>query len=125
MQKWRDNSVCLGMDSAIFFPEPGQSSREAKELCYGCPVRERCLELAMTAEEGQYDESRFGIYGGLTGCERYKLANGVPFVPSYSQCRSGHDLTAPNSFYRKGNGTRECVQCKADRKRKPTLKATA
>ena len=42
---WQDFANCLGVDPDLFFPERGASTREAKEVCRGCVVREDCLEL--------------------------------------------------------------------------------
>ena len=38
---WQDDANCLGVDPDLFFPERGASTREAKEVCRGCVVRER------------------------------------------------------------------------------------
>ena len=37
---WQDFANCLGVDPDLFFPERGASTREAKEVCRGCVVRE-------------------------------------------------------------------------------------
>ena len=44
---WQDYANCLGVDPDLFFPERGASTREAKEVCRGCVVREDCLEYAL------------------------------------------------------------------------------
>ena len=41
--------------------------RRAKSICAACPVRQRCLEYAIAADE------RYGIWGGLTKDERRML----------------------------------------------------
>ena len=41
---WWDYANCLGVDPDLFFPERGASTKEAKEVCRGCIVREDCLE---------------------------------------------------------------------------------
>lgn len=69
---WRDDGACTGMTethgaaevSAIFFPERGASLRRAKAICAECPVRERCLEHALTQPE------KYGVWGGLSEQER-------------------------------------------------------
>ena len=58
---------CMGVDPDIFFPERGQSTREAKEVCRGCVVREDCLEYALANGE------KFGIWGGMSERERRRL----------------------------------------------------
>ncbi|MFE1321651.1 WhiB family transcriptional regulator [Kitasatospora phosalacinea] len=39
-----------------------------------CPVRQRCLEVAMVAEGAAEKGYRFGVFGGLTPAERANLA---------------------------------------------------
>ena len=46
-ENWQDDANCLGVDPDLFFPERGASTREAKEVCRGCVVREQCLEFAL------------------------------------------------------------------------------
>ncbi|HRV75999.1 MAG TPA: WhiB family transcriptional regulator [Candidatus Saccharimonadales bacterium] len=64
---WQDFANCLGTDPELFFPERGASTREAKEVCKGCAVREDCLGYAMSKGE------RFGIWGGLSERERRRI----------------------------------------------------
>lgn len=64
---WQEYSNCLGVDPDLFFPERGASTREAKEVCRGCVVREQCLEFAIRHGE------KFGIWGGLSERERRRI----------------------------------------------------
>jgi len=64
---WQRQANCMGVDPDLFFPERGASTREAKEVCRGCVVREDCLEYALTNSE------KFGIWGGLSERERRRL----------------------------------------------------
>ena len=64
---WQDDANCLGVDPDLFFPERGASTREAKEVCRGCVVREECLEYALANGE------KFGIWGGLSERERRRI----------------------------------------------------
>jgi WhiB family redox-sensing transcriptional regulator len=66
-RSWQDQANCLGVDPDLFFPERGASTREAKEVCRGCVVREECLEYALTNGE------KFGIWGGMSERERRRL----------------------------------------------------
>jgi len=61
---WQGKANCMGVDPDLFFPERGASTREAKEVCRGCVVREDCLEYALANGE------KFGIWGGLSERER-------------------------------------------------------
>ena len=66
-RSWQDYANCLGVDPDLFFPERGASTREAKEVCRGCVVREDCLEYALVNGE------KFGIWGGMSERERRRL----------------------------------------------------
>ncbi len=66
-EDWQDDANCLGVDPDLFFPERGASTREAKEVCRGCVVREDCLEFALRNGE------KFGIWGGLSERERRRI----------------------------------------------------
>ena len=66
-RSWQDQANCLGVDPDLFFPERGASTREAKEVCRGCVVREQCLEFALTNGE------KFGIWGGMSERERRRI----------------------------------------------------
>jgi len=73
VRTWRDDALCLGMDSAIFFaesrtPEDAVLRAKAKRICRACPVARVCLEDADRVERGR----RAGIRGGLTGDARVR-----------------------------------------------------
>lgn len=79
---------CLGAPLKVFFPDfeddDGEEVfddgtvfeaygdtdpfyEEARQICSACPMRELCLEYAMT------HRIRFGMYGGLTPIERRRI----------------------------------------------------
>ena len=64
---WQREANCLGVHPDLFFPERGASTREAKEVCRGCVVREACLEFALNTGE------KFGIWGGMSERERRRI----------------------------------------------------
>ena len=64
---WQIRANCMGVDPDLFFPERGSSTREAKEVCRGCVVREDCLEFAIANGE------KFGIWGGMSERERRRV----------------------------------------------------
>jgi WhiB family redox-sensing transcriptional regulator len=66
-EAWRLDALCAETDPEAFFPEKGGSTREAKRVCTGCPVRAECLEFALANDE------RFGIWGGLSERERRRV----------------------------------------------------
>ena len=66
-RSWQMQANCMGVDPDLFFPERGASTREAKEVCRGCVVREDCLEYALANGE------KFGIWGGMSERERRRV----------------------------------------------------
>lgn len=93
---WRHDAACLTTDAELFFVDSGASHRDAvraaKRICAGCPVRDRCLRDALTAEWGRPANNRFGIWGGLVPAERHQV----------ERCQSGrcaHAEHAPADDY--------------------------
>ena len=66
-QPWMDLALCAQTDPEIFFPEKGESPRDAKRVCAECPVRTECAAYAVANKE------RFGVWGGLSAKELAKL----------------------------------------------------
>lgn len=64
---WRLYANCQGTDPELWFPERGASTREAKQICFACPVRLQCLEYALVNGE------KFGIFGGVSERGRRKM----------------------------------------------------
>lgn len=65
--EWQQYGACRGLDPDMFFPQRGDTVREAKTVCDACPVRPQCLEYAITNGE------KFGIWGGLSERERRRI----------------------------------------------------
>lgn len=66
---WVTQAECRGLNTDIFFSTHPKAIETAKSVCRDCPVQAACLEEAMATED-----SRYGIYGGLTPDERSDLA---------------------------------------------------
>jgi WhiB family transcriptional regulator, redox-sensing transcriptional regulator len=58
-QEWRAHALCRDMDTGWFYPARGAPHGEQRRLCRGCPVREACLDFALTHHE------KFGVWGGV------------------------------------------------------------
>ena len=61
---WRKRAACRGVDPEVFYPVTDEEAGVAKAICSTCPVREACLEHALSARE------REGSWGGATERER-------------------------------------------------------
>jgi hypothetical protein len=51
----------------VFFPGRGESAEPARQVCAGCPVRQPCLDYALS------HGITHGIWGGLTERDRRPL----------------------------------------------------
>lgn len=59
-----------------WFPERRDDELAPKLACHACPIEKACLEYAMAEERGKSTAMRFGIWGGTTPEERFKLEFG-------------------------------------------------
>lgn len=64
---WRQRGACRGLDPDIFYPPTDDEADAAKAVCAECPVREPCLEFALSTREAE------GIWGGTTARERRRI----------------------------------------------------
>jgi WhiB family redox-sensing transcriptional regulator len=65
--RWRELAACRGTDLEVFFPGRGESAWPARQVCAACPVRQPCLDYAIS------NQITHGIWGGLTERERRAL----------------------------------------------------
>ena len=64
---------CANADPELFYPDGPVAERRlatkaAKAICAECPVREKCLRVALATDEAH------GVWGGLTADERRRMA---------------------------------------------------
>ncbi|MDQ1438626.1 MAG: WhiB family transcriptional regulator, redox-sensing transcriptional regulator [Acidimicrobiaceae bacterium] len=69
---WKQRAACRDLDTSLFFPESEADAAPAKAVCTGCPVREACLDFALTTR--QHD----GVWGGLSESERRRVRRRRP-----------------------------------------------
>ena len=65
--RWRELAACRGTDLNLFFPGRGESAEPARRVCASCPVRQPCLDYALS------HGIVHGIWGGLTERDRRAL----------------------------------------------------
>lgn len=65
--EWALSAACRGADPDIFFPERGDLAEPALVVCRRCPVRQECLDFAISNRE------KVGIWGGLTAEDRRQM----------------------------------------------------
>jgi hypothetical protein len=67
---WWQRGACHGMPTNAFFATMGVPAH-LKKLCGTCKVAGDCLEAALDEERGH--GRNYGVRGGLSAHERYKL----------------------------------------------------
>ena len=65
--RWRELAACHGTDLEVFFPGRGESAGPARQVCAACPVRQPCLDYAIS------NRISHGVWGGMTERERRAL----------------------------------------------------
>lgn len=70
--QWMSEAVCKEIGPEPFFPESGENHAQAVAVCRSCPVKNECLEYALTLEQSGV-WTVLGIWGGLTARERRNL----------------------------------------------------
>lgn len=76
-EAWQVKAACRGPQAAVFFPPPQFERKDekieretrAKMICASCPVRQSCLDYALSIREPH------GIWGGLNENERRQLVS--------------------------------------------------
>ena len=119
MTDWRAQAVCTEEQDPLFFPPDDdyseENTREAKKICWGCPVWEQCREWATE------NKIPYGVWGGQSPATRgvkapKKLPEDVPLEPNW--CLGGCGYTMPRhvmayllpgqrNYYAQGR----CVNC--------------
>lgn len=63
---WDELAACRTRPDVDFFPDNpwSKASKPAIKVCNSCPVRQRCLDYAIT------NEINHGIWGGMTPAQR-------------------------------------------------------
>ena len=67
---WTARALCAEVDTDLFFPEKGESTRNAKRVCFACEVRAECLDYALQRPD------LLGVWGGMSYRERLLLRHG-------------------------------------------------
>ena len=68
-EEWRELGSCRKLATSMFFPigQTGEAEvkiARAKKVCVTCPVRQQCLEFAITTNQ------EYGVWGGHSEEER-------------------------------------------------------
>lgn len=77
-ETWEERASCYDLPTDWWFPDLHSRAKAkftheelvAKRICLGCEVRRECLLRALESEDGQ---RRWGIWGGTTPVERWRM----------------------------------------------------
>lgn len=64
---WVGYAACVDVPTHLFYPDKHHKAEAAKAVCARCPVREQCLNEAMSRRDPH------GVWGGLSPEERKSL----------------------------------------------------
>lgn len=76
--EWRDEAICIGINPELFFDK--HASHQLKSVCFRCPVRESCLEEALSSYE------QYGLWGGLSAVQRENIKKERRRLAKEKQC---------------------------------------
>jgi WhiB family transcriptional regulator, redox-sensing transcriptional regulator len=65
--EWLAAGSCRDLPADFFFPHDGVGVEAAQRICANCPVKDPCLEYALTNRISQ------GVWGGASERQRRKL----------------------------------------------------
>ena len=65
--QWMLEAKCRGRTPQDFFPSDGVGVEQARRVCADCPVKEPCLEYALTYRIDH------GVWGGASERERRRI----------------------------------------------------
>lgn len=70
---WRLDAACRGADPRLFFPERGEATWPAKQICAQCPVTSECFDAGLG--------EKHGIWGGLSERQRRRRRAALSRLP--------------------------------------------
>jgi WhiB family redox-sensing transcriptional regulator len=67
LPKFPGKAACAGKDAALWFPQSGGITAEAKRICDGCELREACLKWSIDNREP------YGTWAEVSETQRREL----------------------------------------------------
>lgn len=64
---WMADGNCAERPPSLFFPSDGVGVEVARRICEGCPVKDQCLEHALS------NRIDHGVWGGTSERERRRI----------------------------------------------------
>ena len=76
---WIESAACASTDPALYYADNATDTRAAVRVCGGCPVAVECRANAIATGDN------WGVQGGLTESQRWRLVHGPGKSPSRAQ----------------------------------------
>lgn len=83
-ENWTARAACAEQQPDELFVQ-GAAQREARALCYACPVRRDCLADALE------NRVRYGVWGGMTERDRRAVLRRMPFQGSWAEVLADYE----------------------------------
>lgn len=97
---WFSQGKCRDHPEVTWFPERGESTKQAKEICASCPIRIACLNHAVRTGENH------GIWGGAAPRKLAKLRQSTWFTFDEDQPHTSVYVPGRRDPQRKGSGSK-------------------
>lgn len=88
---WMDRAACIGMDTELFFPDPGGNPNPALAVCRRCPVTVECLEFGQKLARRWGGQA--GVFGGMTANQRRGVPAPKPTHGTCSECGGTYSIS--------------------------------
>ena len=72
LPRWAKQGMCRDYPPSMFFPASGETPKDAKAVCARCPVRDDCLDYALSM-----GPSLEGVWAGTSKRERRHLGKTI------------------------------------------------
>ena len=114
-EAWMNEAACLGADPELFYPDTKRGDdTEPKNICFNCPVREQCLQVAL-------DRWETGIWGGTNDEQRMYLRRKLKLsTKPYPSISHGTPSGARAHYRANEKPCRECRDAALVSRRKTT-----
>ena len=113
--RWDEKAACKSADTEIFFGKWFEA--KAKSICAECPVKTLCLQAALDMEGGEPRNLRYGVRGGKTPTERWRISKGHQVPPGIRGTTSRRCVKCGTLMESVGNSRQYCDDCQAERGR--------
>lgn len=96
-EPWTQDALCAQTDPDSFFPEKGEATKPARDVCTSCDVVAECLAYALRTKQ------RYGVWGGKSERQRRRMLK-LPEAEVVILGRDGLTVDQRRDAVREGHG---------------------